>query len=642
MLTSEGLISINKQVELKPYVARSPKQYELMTDNEIWQNAGGMLIGDSESYLNYFLVAFKCFKTGKIIGMDIGDKNDFNARKLAFILQSYTIIGFNFIKYDRPVLWFAHYNPDPEEIQQVSWNIINGWRSKDVEEKYNFKMPKTKIIDLIEVCPLKGSLKLYGARINSPRIQDLPFSVAEPLPLEKIQIVKDYCVNDLDETERLYIYLKDRLELRQAMSIEYREDLMSKSDAQIAESIIGKELFKKTGRYPKRPDIDENKQYQYYVPDFLTYKTSVMKDVLEKVRKAKFKPHENGYLDVPKELMRPIQIGQSFYQMGIGGLHSLEKSISYKDDADNLIIDRDVVSYYPYIILNQGLYPLHIGPEFLEIYRSIVERRLAAKKSGNKTADKGLKITINGTFGKTASYWSFLRSPEMFIQIVITGQLALLMLIERMEKIGLKVISANTDGVVILCPHSSLESLNQHIHQWELDTDFTTEETRYKAYYARDVNCYFAVKENGEVKVKGPYSETGGMTGTQLDTNPASLICSDAVKELLSKGTPIEKTIMECQDIRRFITVRNVKGGAHKNNEYLGKVVRWYMSKNVHGTINYIVSDNKVPDTEGAKPAMDLPSEFPSDIDYQWYLNRARNILEEIAYLPRKEQLKFF
>ena len=56
---------------------------------------------------------------------------------------------------------------------------------------------------------------------------------------------------------------------------------------------------------------------------------------------------------------------------------------------------------------------------------------------------------LNGTFGKTGSPYSVLFAPEMMIQTTITGQLALLMLIEHLETASISVISANTDGIVI-------------------------------------------------------------------------------------------------------------------------------------------------------------------------------------------------
>ncbi len=119
------------------------------------------------------------------------------------------------------------------------------------------------------------------------------------------------------------------------------------------------------------------------------------------------------------------------------------------------------------------------------------------------------------------------------------------------------------------------------------------------------------------------------------------LICSDAVEALLSKGIPIEQTIKECKDFSRFVTVRQVKGGAHKNKEYLGKVVRWYYAKGETGAINYVQTGNKVADTDGAMPAMDMPTDWPN-INYEWYINHTKEILEDIGHTPKPKQVDFF
>lgn len=650
LLDGEGFIKVGKGVVLKPYVPRKPKPYELMTDEEFTNCSGQTLIGDSESYLNYFLIAFKNIKTGKIIKFEIigDDCSNFNPRKLSWLMHSYTVIGFNINRYDIPIIWLSYANQNPETIQEMSFAIITRDLAPEVcESEYAFKIHKTRTVDIMPVCPPPGvSLKQYAGRIHVDRLQDLPFSVQVPLDIENGQhhFVSDYCISgDLEATEHIFNFMKDRFEVRYDMSREYTEDLMSKSDAQIAESVIKRELHKIDGRWPKRPHGTEHElSFHYKVPDYMNFVTPALQKLLETIRNAKFSINGAGYVDLPKEIDVSIPLNKGIYRLGIGGLHSYEKHVAYKADENYCIIDRDVASFYPRIILNQSLYPTHLGHSFLHIYKGIVERRLAAKKAGNKTLDKGLKVTINGTFGKTASIYSILYSPEMMVQITISGQLSLLMLIEAIELIGIQVVSANTDGIVILCPHARVDDLNIIVKAWEKHTGFETEETRYKSYYARDVNAYFAVKMDGEVKVKGSYAEVGSQTGTPIDLNPGSLICSDAVKKLLVDGTPIEKTIFDCQDIRRFITIRNVKGGAHKDGYYLGKVVRWYYAQNVVGTINYITSGNKVPDTDGALPAMDLPSKFPSDIDYAWYINKTQDILREIAYLPRAQQLTFF
>ena len=77
----------------------------------------------------------------------------------------------------------------------------------------------------------------------------------------------------------------------------------------------------------------------------------------------------------------------------------------------------------------------------------------------------------------------------------------------------------------------------------------------------------------------------------------------------------------------------------------MGKVVRWYYAKNEVGTINYVLSGNTVPRSEGAKPLMDLPVCLPEDLDYKWYINEANEILKEIAFYAdtqKARQLTFF
>src|SRR3546814_20084786 len=101
---------------------------------------------------------------------------------------------------------------------------------------------------------------------------------------------------------------------------------------------------------------------------------------------------------------------------------------------------------------------------FRQIYAGIVDQRLAAKKAGDKTASDGLKIVVNGSFGKTMDPYSCLYYPELGIQTTVTGQLSLLMAIEEFELKGIKVINANTDGIVVKCNRSRESEMVQIIH----------------------------------------------------------------------------------------------------------------------------------------------------------------------------------
>jgi hypothetical protein len=95
--------------------------------------------------------------------------------------------------------------------------------------------------------------------------------------------------------------------------------------------------------------------------------------------------------------------------------------------------------------------------------------------------------------------------------------------------------------------------------------------------------------------------------------------------------TPVETTIRSCKDIRKFLFVRKVEGGAVKNDEYLGKVVRWYYAKNEDTPIRYAKNGNKVSESDGGRPLMTLPDTFPDDVDYQRYVDMSNEILKHIG-----------
>lgn len=255
----------------------------------------------------------------------------------------------------------------------------------------------------------------------------------------------------------------------------------------------------------------------------------------------------------------------------------------------------------------------------------VLEKELVRQQTAADTK----KTVLNGSFGKFGSKWSVLYSPELLIQVTLTGQLALLMLIEMIEDaVGqYVVVSANTDGIVIKCPRSEELALSLAIEAWEAVTGFNTEETEYLSIYSRDVNNYVAVKPGFEIKTKGAFSFDG------LHKNPNNMICNDAAINFILYGIEPEHTVNACRDMRRFITIRQVKGGGVTDQgEYLGKAVRWYHStEQPPGHIKYVENGNLVPETEGCRPMMELRELPPEDLDYQWYVDEAYKILKEIG-----------
>jgi hypothetical protein len=614
-----------------PYTApvEKPVAVDYFTESELEAEVGSMLVWDIELYPNYFLIAFKSVVSGKVICFEWSPDSTPDKATLRCMLEKFCIVGFNSKGFDEPILWLFLSDGTFEDLRLATAMIIeNGARVRDVENHFQYRTQKTNHIDLIEVAPGQASLKIYNGRLHGRRMQDLPYDPTKPLTAEQAQEVKLYCINDLDSTELLLKELEEPIKLREKMGFEYGLDLRSKSDAQIAETVICNEVKKLSGFWPKRPEIAPGKAYRYNLPGFMEFQTPRMQEVLRQVLESDFVVSEKGSIQMPDALKElTITIGETRYNMGIGGLHSMEHCAAHIAGEDELLIDSDVASYYPRIILNLELYPEHMGNHFLEVYNTIVERRLAAKARGDKATADSLKITINGSFGKFGSKYSGLYSPQLLFQVTLTGQLSLLMLIESLELAGISVVSANTDGIVIKCKKSQYDTVGKLIHEWEYRTGFEMEETRYKALYSRDVNNYIAVKESGGYKGKGAYADVG------LQKNPSCTVIVKAVTELLTKGIDVETTIHNCEDVREFIAIRNVRGGGEKDGVFLGKAVRWYYKKGEWGDITYAKSGNKVPVSEGAWPLMTLPDNLPTDINHQWYIDKAYSILNEIGYL---------
>lgn len=624
-------------------VTYTKAERQFITDDELMTLApGSVMTFDSESYINYAVICFKHLDSGKYLAFE----HPFNVGKLRWVTQHFLLVGFNSKNYDLPMLTLALEGIDTKFLKLASNKLIfQGVMAYQFEKVFKVKPLFTNNIDLIEVLPLDGSLKLYSGRLHCKRMQDLPIPEDARLTDEQKQEIKDYCLNDVDNTETIFKFVLPQLELRYSLSNVYNVDLRSKSDAQIAEAVIAAELHRLTGVKPGK-SMNLSKYFFYQVPAWLQFTTPELQNLVQLIKDTPFEVEDSGTVKMPDAISGlSIALGSCVYRIGIGGLHSSETTIAHKATEDVLILDRDVASYYPSIILNQELYPRHLGRAFLDVYRSIVQRRLQAKKSGDKVTADSLKITINGSFGKLGNRYSILYSPELLIQVTVSGQLCLLLLIEMIEKCGcgVCVISANTDGVMIQVPTAMRGTFETVIKEWERITGFVTEETEYKAVYSRDVNNYIAIKTDGKTKEKGAYSERGSSGDTPLSRNPEMFVCVDAVKAFLTKNVPVEDTIRACKDIRRFVIVRNVRGGAAKSGKYLGKTIRWYFSTEMKGEINYITSGNKVPNSDGGMPIMEMPADpscLPVDLDYPKYIAIAQEMLVEIGAIPATNKLQ--
>lgn len=667
------------------------------------------IICDIECYSNLFFIAFKCVENQKVVTFELSPRSPtIDLKRIEKILSGGTLVTFNGRSYDVPLIYGALKGWSNATLKRASDLIINGdpktgerlpwW---EIPKKLGVFIPKDlDHIDLFDTNPaVKQSLKTLNGRLHGERMQDLPYPPDGVLSEEEMDLTIDYCVNsDIPATERLFKALEEPLALRVALGEVYGQDFRSKSDAQMGEAIIRHRVEEEMGQQMVRPDNRGIRTFRYSPPDFIKFESPRLTQMVEMIKGLEFVTDRYGKPILPKAISG-VAIGDMFYAMGIGGLHSTETSRAVHSDEDYVLVDADVASQYPSIIMKLGLYPEAVGPLFLKVYGAMKDERIVAKRVGDKVKDKGFKIALNGGgYGKLGSPHSFLYAPHLMIAVTLTGQLSLLMLIERANKAGIEVVSANTDGIVFRCPRDYYEGLEKVslkpsilasvTAQWEAETGFELEFAEYRSVYSRSVNDYVAITPEGKTKIKGPMGNPWreGDLRSQMMKNPQATICSDAVREYLMDlesedadtfssefrdhrmdgiiKERLRKTITASTDIRDFVTVINATGGATWRGQYQGKVVRFYwalggeaMTKPAALTKTYKEAlanwrasgkigpepargTMKVSGTDGCKPLMVLPDQFPDDIDYERYVNEAFALLEAFGKLKKREKFR--
>ena len=587
---------------------------------------------DVESYPNFFMVAVMENGGGaRTLTLFPGEEVENRPRIKTWqrLLESGDeIVTFNGSAYDLPMMAALCAGWSVEKMNALSNDLIKRdlppWKAmKGLREL------KCNHIDLYWVTPLMAGLKQYGGRLHTRSLQDLPLDPTKPIDRSQKDLMTKYCLNDCRITIEVYRQLKSEIELREVMSKELDQDLRSCSDAQIGERV----LVNLVGLKRKKRKGFKGGKIHYDVPMSIDEDDPCLAEQIKHVAETAFIVTPSGGLKAPKEFNNVVRMGAMDYKMGVGGLHSTEKSIHHSADESRLEA-WDVTSYYPNIILNEQFVPKQNPTRFLHEYGKLVKRRVAAKRAGDRATMDVLRIAINGSFGKFGSVWSPLFDPQLLLQVTMTGQLQLLMMISALERHkGVEVVSANTDGLVVKFSKSRRlrEAVDQEREDWEIQTGHNMEVEPITALYARDVNNYVITKADGSVKRKGAFTDQQSPK-TILWKNPANEVSIEAAVEHLKTGRSVESYVMECADVRKFLTLRTVRGGALYGDEQLGSVIRWHYSIDPpHECIRRADSGAKVPRSEGARPMMQLADELPKDLDHDWYIMEANDVLRQLG-----------
>lgn len=612
-----------------------------------------VLVADLETYPNWFCVAVsdgerrKCFSShrpGEIA-------------KLAKALRDKSIVvaGFNSFKYDDIILRAIVYNPaiTPKEVRALSDRIIEPQDQE--EEEANFKATYTDVpwaysIDVFQLLNGKGSLKEHACRSHAPDVGETPYHFGDDLPTEGIPAVERYCSLDVINTEAKLRHLWKLVEMRHTLDVTFGlgARVYCLSEQGIAQATFLKLHRDRSGEYSSQirescKSNPDNRQLAWamsaLVAPKVQYHTRPFQQMFKLLLEGEMRALDSygGKWEMvapklPEDLAIPLA-GHRF-QLGVGGLHSLDGPAIYRSTPTEKLIDLDVTSYYPSIVINEKLNPRQL-PHFAEDMRILRDRRVKAKIEGNKAIANALKIVVNAAFGKLNDVWSPLRSVPDAMRVTLNGQLYLLMLIEQLYVVGAEILSANTDGVTIRWKGDEAV-LKLAVQAWENATGFDLERTDYTVYARRDVNNYCAASADG-VKVKGAFFLLPSQGGKNLKIKEGpdggkgdGLIIKRAALEYLLNGRPICATVRSCRPEELMFYMRCKNGGTFfHGQEPIGKLARWYASvggqpikrKNPNGSMATI------PNAQHATMLMSL-DDFGCDIDFNYYEEQAQALVE--------------
>ena len=612
-----------------------------------------ILVYDIEVFQNIFHCAIKDTETGKITLFEISNRKNQLQELVEFFKEfenvegswnnSYTtdyqfntnkiFAGYNNIHYDNPIINYIidYYNVMKDKtyieicksIFNLSKTILN---SKEGEEgiwkkwKYQQWFESFDILTMLYSTQLRVGLKEMQVTMQYPNVQEFVYDWDIPLVESKFDEMIQYNINDVESTSELLDRCKKAVELRIAIEDEYGVRVLSKDGVNIGMKIITQKYLEKTGQTwwdikDLRSPMDKIPLKDVILP-FVKYDSPILKDMLDTLKKQTVSPGRKGY--EYKFIFNNLR-----YTIGVGGIHSVNDPEIIIPKEDEYLIDCDVASLYPSMLIQHKFYPKHLGPEFLEVYSKIREERIEAKHNSNKVKNETLKLALNGLSGNLQNEHNFCYSPFAVMQIRVNGQLLLLMLAEKLVEIGCKIIQANTDGLFLICKKNKYEEYQKVCKEWEKLTKLELEEDRFEAMYQYAINDYIAVKEGYHKTKDKKLIKTKGMFITEvlLGKGLSPKIIPEAIINYFVDNIPVEETIKNCRDIRKFLKAE--KTGKQWTVEYNDKIQqrinRFYVSNNGYYLWKF-KTDSGVKEYQNMLKgyAVTLHNTFYSDEDLQW------------------------
>jgi len=636
-------------------------------------------VSDIETLKGVILLGFKNPDTGERRTFEISPfRNDiyafikfYNKENIDFV------VGFNFVKFDAQVIQFIidNYEKWHEKSNIETCHIIYSYVQDLIDDQnYNIRTPyyeNSFSVNVIDVFSINGldnearrtSLKAAAFQIDG-QVEEMPIHHSkEDLTEEEIVSIIDYMYNDIEETERLLNITigntkikgyenNNQLELRIDIQEEFGLKCLNFSEIKIGEELLKQKYAEATNKQvknlPRKGTFRKEIKLKNCLPKYIKFQTEQLKNL--------HKLTTNTIVGMTDKFENKFKFYNTEYVQALGGLHATNSDEIWESNEEYILEDDDVSSYYPAIVVNNGFYPAHLGKELLNVYKELYLKRLELKPLAKKDKRiKGIveayKLILNVCFGKFGSMESWLFDKQALYSVTLTGQFSILMLIEMLELEGIRVISANSDGVTTYFKRDKRDKKRKIIKNWQEITNYEVETVEFKKFVYSTVNDYIAIKTDGEVKCKGDFEEN-----VLIHKNKSKNIVPIALKSYYVDNIKPEDFIPKHENIYDFCIRQKSSRNFHyegysKNNKTIyNKLIRYYVSLNGEKIMKL---KNPECETNAAEVSQveagnwvcyvcnKLSKDHPlNNINFSYYIERCYRVIDKIKLEGRKSVKK--
>lgn len=520
-----------------------------------------IVVCDTEVFAHDFVVVFYNIsqKTWRVI------HNDNQAVRQYMSDPNLLFCGFNVKHYDQFILRAIATGAPPETVKEINDFIITqgrqGWEHWYIRQhRFDFKL-----FDLADDTQMGTSLKSIEAHLGQDIVEtEVDFNLDRKLTPEEVTETINYCRTDVARTTYLlalrHDYLQGKINLGKLKNIPAWKAL-SMTNAKITAAFLdAKPKFHYDERdYQYPPNLNLNR----IPPDVIAFFEQI---------------HD---FSIPNDLLFKMKyefvVGTCPATVAWGGIHGAIPHCHRSETPQRVIRNYDVASLYPSLMIYCGYTSRNIPSA--ETYKQVYFDRIKAKHDGDKVKSNTLKLVLNTTYGATLNQYNALYDPLMARSVCITGQLFMLDLVYGYLAATktIEIIQVNTDGVMFSINREELPIIEDINAEWQQRTHLALEEDKIQKYIARDVNNYIAQYTNGKVKKKG-WLTWGIAPAGAFSINNNYTIVKEAVCDYFIYGTPVENTILACDDVKRFQIIAKA-GGGYKSVFWVPEVYDYYQKQ---------------------------------------------------------------